>query len=215
MIRRTLSSMSASEPAVSLSRMKMPTRDALEDGVGEAALASEVVVEQRLVHAGFVGDVLHARARGASADEHGVCRVENALLGVRVGLLPSRFFFCRPVGLTILFDHLVNTVYSDPSAERKNCVIRCERSVPLVILMRAKRPACHPMRAKRASDRSAPRRCSRATTPAEAPANARPDAAPRECRSRRDGGARSPGALQSVPARRHPARACHEPAAAH
>ena len=74
---------------------------ALEDGVGESALASEVVVEQRLVHAGFVGDVLHASARGASPDEHDVGGVENALLGVGVGL--RRLLFLS----TAWFNHCV------------------------------------------------------------------------------------------------------------
>jgi hypothetical protein len=41
-------------------------------------------VEQRLVDAGLLGDLLHAGARGSVADEDGAGGVEDPLLGIRV-----------------------------------------------------------------------------------------------------------------------------------
>jgi len=62
-------------------------RRALERGLGQLFLVAEVVMEQRLVDARLHGDLLHAGARGAAADEDGVRGVEDALLGVAVSFL--------------------------------------------------------------------------------------------------------------------------------
>jgi hypothetical protein len=45
-----------------------------------------VVVQERLVHACVIGDLLHARAVDAAPDEDLVGGVEDAGLGVRCGL---------------------------------------------------------------------------------------------------------------------------------
>ena len=66
-------------------------RGALEDRFRQPVLAAEVVVQQRLVDARLGGDVLHARAGGAAADEHGVRRVEDPLFGVAVPPVSGRF----------------------------------------------------------------------------------------------------------------------------
>src|SRR5580765_6497659 len=60
------------------------------DGPSEARLRSEVVVQERLVHARAIGDLLHARAVDAAPDEDLVGGVEDAGLGVD-GSLPRRF----------------------------------------------------------------------------------------------------------------------------
>ena len=69
------------------------TRRSPENRFRKALLGAEVVVQQRLVDAGLFGDVLHARARRAMPDEHGVRGVEDPALGVAVvlcspGLVP-------------------------------------------------------------------------------------------------------------------------------
>jgi len=53
----------------------------LEDGVGESGLGPEVVVDQRLVDASLVSDLLGSAAGGAFAEEDGVSRVENTVPG--------------------------------------------------------------------------------------------------------------------------------------
>lgn len=60
--------------------------DALEDGRGEPALASEVIVEKRFVDAGFVGDLLHPGAGRSASHEDEVGGVEDPRLGVGVAL---------------------------------------------------------------------------------------------------------------------------------
>ena len=59
----------------------MSCEAARERGLGQALLAPEVVMQQRLVDAGFGGDLLHAGARRPPAKEDVVRRVENARLG--------------------------------------------------------------------------------------------------------------------------------------
>ena len=56
-----------------------------EHRLGEAILAAEVVVQERLVDARLGGDFLHPGARGAAAEEDGVRGLEDAGLGERVG----------------------------------------------------------------------------------------------------------------------------------
>ena len=64
-------------------------REELPDGaaehrLGEALLAPEVVVHEGVVHSRLARDLRHARARGPTAHEDGVRRVEDAGLGVGV-----------------------------------------------------------------------------------------------------------------------------------
>ena len=92
MMRRTLSSSSPSDAITCDHGRHEPLRGALERRLRQLFLVAEVVVQQRLVDAGLGGDLLHARAGGAAADEHRVGGVEDALLGVAVLLLPVSFF---------------------------------------------------------------------------------------------------------------------------
>ena len=62
----------------------------VKSGSEERVEVREVGREERLVDAGLVGDLLHARAGSAAADEHPVCGVEDALLGVSVEWLSRR-----------------------------------------------------------------------------------------------------------------------------
>ena len=55
-----------------------------EDRVGEGGLGAEVVVEQRLVDARLVGDLLGAGGGGALVQEDAVGGVEDALSGFGV-----------------------------------------------------------------------------------------------------------------------------------
>ena len=48
-------------------------------------------MQQRLVDAGLGGDLLHPRAGGAAADEHGVGGVEDPLFGARPAAAGRRF----------------------------------------------------------------------------------------------------------------------------
>ena len=57
---------------------------ATKDRFGEALLVAEVVVEEGVIDAGLARDLGHARSRRAAAKEHGVRRVENAGLGIRI-----------------------------------------------------------------------------------------------------------------------------------
>ena len=59
---------------------------ALEDGVGQGGLGPEVVVHQRLVDAGLVGDLLGAAPRRALPDEDRVGGIEDPLAGLEIGL---------------------------------------------------------------------------------------------------------------------------------
>ena len=77
-------------------------RDAAEDRFAKPALVAEVVVEERFVDAGFLGDLLHPRAGGAAPHEHDVRGVEDALLGVAIPIPgrrgARRFAGCCAVG---------------------------------------------------------------------------------------------------------------------
>jgi hypothetical protein len=72
--------------------------DTLEHGGREAALAAKVVMQERLVDAGFVGDFLHAGAGGSAPHEHDVRRVEDAALGIGIAF---GFLSCRRLNHTI------------------------------------------------------------------------------------------------------------------
>ena len=56
-------------------------RGATENGGGETFLGAEVVVEERLVDARFIGDFLRAGASATAAEENAMRRIEDALLG--------------------------------------------------------------------------------------------------------------------------------------
>ena len=65
-------------------------RDTKPNGASEVGFGSEVVMQQRLVDACLIGDVLHPRTVDAAPHKHRVGGVEDARLGVRCGL--SRWF---------------------------------------------------------------------------------------------------------------------------
>ena len=74
--------------SLSLKGRQDDRRETDHGGVDQQALGlrSEVVVQERLVHAHAIGDLLHARAVDAAQDEDPVGGVEDAGLGLRLGL---------------------------------------------------------------------------------------------------------------------------------
>src|ERR1051325_7956271 len=61
-------------------------RELLEDRGAEALLGAEVVVQQRLIDARLLRNLLHARSEGAAADEDGTRGVEDAGFGESIVL---------------------------------------------------------------------------------------------------------------------------------
>ncbi len=70
-----------------------------EHSCREAVLGAEVVVEQRLIHAGLGGDFLHTGARCPTADEDPACGIEDAQFGIAISGGPRT---CRPPCLLMI-----------------------------------------------------------------------------------------------------------------
>jgi len=94
--------------------------DPQPDRSSEIGLRSEVVVQERLVHASVIGDLLHACAVDAVPDEDLIGGVENAALGVCLDLARR-------------FNHMVRIANSVPLAARFPEVCRGFVDRPLAV----------------------------------------------------------------------------------
>src|SRR6185312_4414715 len=65
-------------------RRHHPPRNVAENSLGQAVLGPEVIVQQRLVDAGLLGDLLHSRAGGPVPHEDRSCRPKDPVLGLAV-----------------------------------------------------------------------------------------------------------------------------------
>jgi hypothetical protein len=91
---------------------KMPgTKDeAIRSQTGEVRLRSEVVVEEGLIYACLIGNLLHAGAVDAAPDEDFIGGIQNAGLGVGGGLSRRFNHLVKVINLDVLLIVLVSSI---------------------------------------------------------------------------------------------------------